>query len=207
MKSFRYCILLLNVSLLLNFQVVRGQSSKKNAISFYSKLKDINVSDIKNGEHLEIAKEMPVDRFVQYFLQEGKKIPSKKYGDYLLFEKLFKDSLFTYFGRTYTCGLIDFIKVSNREMPSVGFLKLDGLELRENFVNNIIPEEDKNRVTRKERHCTSTFYSRNFKYKYIKETDEVEILCHWKIKCEFLFNIINKKYVSRYSIESKQFIY
>jgi|GEM_PF-2809641 len=206
MNSIRYYILLSSILFLLNFNTVNGQSSKKDAVSFYSKLNEIKVADVKKGKHLEVANELSADRFVQYYLETGKKVQSKKYGDYILFEELYKDSLFTYFGRTYTYGLIDFIKVPNQELPSVGFIKLDGQELRKLFINEVIPQEDKNRVTRKDKNCTSGFYSKDFIYSYIKGTDEVEIICHWKIKCDFLYNIINKKYVVRYNIDKKEFV-
>jgi hypothetical protein len=205
MSNILYFILLLNASLLLNFNRVNGQSSKKRSVSFYSKLNEIKISDIKNGKHLDVAKELPVDRFVQYYLEVGKKVQSKKYGDYVLFEELYKDSLFTYFGRTYTYGLIDFIKVSNGQLPSGSFITLDGQELRRQFINTIIPQEDKSRVNRKDKDCASTTYSQDFKYKYIKETNEIEVDCYWKIKCDFLYTIINKQYKAKYNIDERQF--
>ncbi|MBK7885355.1 MAG: hypothetical protein IPJ81_17405 [Chitinophagaceae bacterium] len=114
--------------------------------------------------------------------------------------------MFTYFGRIYSYGLVDFIKVQNRELPSIDFIELDGQKLREQFISEIIPEADESRVKRKRKNCTSATYSRDFEYKYIKDSDEVEIRCHWKVKCDFVTKIINKEYVARYDIGKKQFL-
>lgn len=183
-----------------------GQSSKKETISFYKQLLNTEASEVKKGQHLALAKEMSADRFVQYYLEKGKKVQDKKYGDNILFEELYRDSMFAYFGRVYAYGLIDFVKVSNEELPSKGFIALDGQELRERFIDKVIPQEDKKRVDQKGRNCTSSWDSQSFEYSYIKDMDVVEIKCHWRIRCDFIYKKIDKVYVSRYSILDEEFI-
>lgn len=46
-----------------------SQNSKKEAINFYKELHKVDINDVKNGKHLDLAKYFTVEKFVSYSKQ------------------------------------------------------------------------------------------------------------------------------------------
>jgi hypothetical protein len=119
--------------------------------------------------------------------------------------ELYADSQFIYFGHYARYTILRFLKVDKQELAGVNYNDINGTVIRDRFIKEIVPEEDKARVAKKEKSCTMGYYSTEFSYKYLPATREVEISYHWKINCEFLYKIINKTYTARYSLDSNTF--
>jgi len=153
----------------------------------------INFNDIKQGNYLGEASEITVDTFISLWIEN--ETPYKF--DFNL-NKLYKDSIFTYFGKQ-TFKYQSFYKVRNENLYDIDYQSIIGDSIRKKFYYEIIPIEDKN----KQNKCSSAFIDFDYTYKYIKNENSIEVKCRYKVLCEFLFNIIKKDYSAKYNIENK----
>lgn len=175
-----------------------SQKSKKEIANYYKELHKIDTNDIKNGKHLELAKHFTIETFVSYYLEHSKVIDTKKNSIQTITE-LFADAEFTYFGKTYAYGLIDFIKVPTPDLTKIDLRRLDGNEITDQFIKQVVPQADKENAERKMKGCISVFINPKFEYQYKKNYNYIMITYKWKITCDF-FRIINKTYSAKLNL-------
>ena len=72
-----------------------AQSSKKESGKRYRMIVKLDTAAIKKGKHLELAQTFSITHFIEYYVENGKEITTKKYGS-LIITELYKDSDFTY---------------------------------------------------------------------------------------------------------------
>lgn len=74
------------------------------------------------------------------------------------------------------------------------------------FLNEIVPQSDKDHVSKKERDCSAgnTYY--DFNYEYKPAMKQLEIKYKWKASCDFVVKLINKTYTAAYDINRNQFV-
>jgi hypothetical protein len=181
-----------------------GQTQKKVSTDFYRQITKLDTNEIKSGKHLDVAREYTIEHFVAYYVENEKIKFTKEYGT-LTIQMLYTDSIFTYFGRKYYYGLIDFFKVKVSDLENINLDNISGTEIRKNFIAKIVPESDKNKVIQKQKSCTSSNHTPQFIYDYKKETNSILITYKWRISCDFLYKIINKTYVAMYDIKTRTF--
>lgn len=182
------------------FAFAFGQTQKKTSTIFYK----LDITEVTLGKYLDKAREFSIEDFVIYYVEKGDTSYSKKYGTEII-APVYKDAVFTYFGRKHNSSLLDFFKVKTSDLERMNLGNIDGAEIRKNFIEKIVPESDKQKVAKNEKMCSMGNYTGVYTYNYKKETKEILIKYKWRISCEFLFNIINKTYVALYNIETKTF--
>lgn len=178
--------------------VANSQNSKKETINYYKALYTIDTNEVKKGNHLEMAKKFNIETFISYYLEHGKVKDTKKYGIQNI-TKLFTNSEYTYFGLTYTYGFLDFFKVETNELTKIDLDRLEGNSIREQFIEQFVPQSDKDKVKRREYGCISNITNTNFSYNYLKISNEILITYKWKITCGFI-SIINKTYTAKLNL-------
>lgn len=178
-------------------------SSKKESRELFKQVVQLDTNEIKSGKHLELAKELTVEEFVSYYLENGQPESSKMYKE-LRVEELYQDSIYAYLARKHNYGLIEFIKVKSPDFNGLELNKLNGNAIRKKLIDEIVPQSDKDRVAKKMKRYQSFSYNPSFTYDYQQEKKEVIITYHWKITSTFI-RIVNKKYSARYDIASETF--
>ena len=196
--------IIITLCLLLNSFHVYSQNSKKEANTYYRELHKIDTNEVKSGQHLEMAELFTVESFISYYLEHGKICDSKKWGIETIRE-LYSDSTYIYFGTMYFYGLLKFVKVAILDLGSIDLSKLDGDTIREQFTQQIIPQTDKAKFNRRESMCMSIVERSQFTYNYQKEENSIFVSYRWKTSCELLFNIVNKKYIAKLSLNTYSF--
>ena len=151
----------------------------------------ISYADLTQGKNLERVPEMPLDSFLEVWMNK-----TEEHWGMSVKEK-FKDSLFTYF----RADKKPFFKVNNIRLDQIGFSSLDEQEIPERFYKEVIPLKDR----KKEKDCNSISTSWNWEYRYLEEENAIEIRCRYKVKCEFLFTLVNKNYTALYDLNNKTF--
>lgn len=195
------------LSLLILTNGLYAQTAKKDDIVWQKMLRPLKHADVTNNTHLTIARLFTIQQFVEYYVRNGKVITEKKYSRWIINE-VNRDSIYTYFAREVSGdnGIIDFFKVATTELKGIDYDKIDGNEIRATFFKEFVPVADKEMVTRKEKNCSNSYHSATFSYKYTPLTHELEISYKWKIKCDFLYNIINKTYTAKYNVLTCKFV-
>ncbi|MBC9932816.1 hypothetical protein [Chitinophaga qingshengii] len=164
-----------------------------------------DVTAIQQGRNLEYAEGMSVREFVLYYLR-NKARQDLKYGN-IYTELLYKDSLFTYFGkRVPNDGLVKFFKVSTPELEGVNYEPLDTGKLTERFMREIFPAADKKLLGRGKFLSNCWEHSAVFDYQYHPDTKQLEMLFRWTVDCNYRFKKMRKRYVARYYLASEQFV-
>ena len=103
---------------------------------------------------------------------------------------------------TCSYALLDFFKVSTIELSKFNLAKLDGDTIRHQFVEQIVPQSDKEMVRRREKTHASFYYNSDFKYEYQKNNNCILITYKWKISGDFFIRIINKMYTAKLDLAS-----
>lgn len=160
----------------------------------------IDFKEIKQGNLLDKANEIELGYFLIVWIENTRQ-PKVDFN----LNELYKDSTFTYFGKQ-TFKYQNFYKIRNDYLIKVDYKSINGNSIRMKFIDEVIPQEDKKKVSSKSKNCTGTFISYDFNYRFIENDDQIEVLCHWKVKCEFLFNLINKEYRANYNITKSKLI-
>lgn len=181
-----------------------GQIAKRETINRYQQITSLSFDDLKSQQYAALAKELSIEDFMVYYMEHGKEKVSKKYGTEQM-DSLYSDLAFTYYIRRTPSYPIDFIKVRTIDISNINMAGIDGNRIRQKFIDEIIPEEDKERVERKGKHCGIGVDHYDFKYTYDRHSRLLAIEHKWKITCDF-FRVINKVYTSRYDIDHKVFI-
>ncbi|PQJ12297.1 hypothetical protein CJD36_000630 [Flavipsychrobacter stenotrophus] len=195
------------LSLLILTNGLSAQTAKKDDIVWQKMLRPLKHVDVTNNTHLTLARPFTIQQFVEYYVRNSKVITEKKYSKWVINE-VNRDSTYTYFAREVggDNGIIDFFKVATIELKYIDYNKIDGNEIRTTFFNEFVPAADKERVAKKEKNCSSSCHSATYSYKYMPLTHELEISYKWKIKCDFLYNIINKTYTAKYNVTTRTFV-
>lgn len=196
-------LLLLFCYLLFN-DLANAQSPKKETLSFYKSISKLDTNEIKEGKHLELARIFSIEEFVNYHLTNGKNQNTIKYGLVKILS-INKDSISTYFVKSYVYGVLDFFKVNTTELNEIGYQGLNGDTQRKKFIDEIVPEADKKKVKRK-LGVEMAFYNSDFTYSYNPKTKRILVRYRWKLNGDFGIRIINKTYTAEYDIASKEFI-
>lgn len=153
----------------------------------------IKFEEVRLGNHLTKAKEIDVDTFLIIWLENRQYVKFD-----INLNELYQDSIFTYFGKQ-TFKYQNLYKVRNESLRGVDYKSIVGDYIRERFYYDIIPIGDRN----KQNNCTSASISIEYKYRFNKAENSIEIECHYKVLCEFFIRIINKDYKAKYDIENK----
>lgn len=197
-------LLLLFCYLLFN-GLINAQSPKKETLSFYKSIIKLDTNEIKDGKHLELARTFSIEEFVNYHLTNGKNQNTIKYGLVKILP-IKKDSISTYFVKSYVYGVLDFFKVNTKDLNDIAYEGLNGDTLRKKFINEIVPEADKKKVERRSKGQMMFFENPVFTYSYIRNTKRILVKYRWKLNGDLGIRIINKTYTAEYDIASKQFI-
>lgn len=182
------------------FGQLNGKKNRHTRIAIFS-----DVAAIQAGRNLEYAELMTVPEFVLYYLR-NKARQDLKYGN-IYTELLYKDSLFTYFGkRVPDYGLVKFFKVSTPTLEGVNYEPLDAGKLTERFMKEIFPAADKEVLGRRSflRNCWE--HNAVFDYQYHPDTKRLEMLFRWTVDCNYRFKKRRKSYVGQYDLASEQFV-
>ena len=185
----------------LNPMITWSQSSKKETNNYHQQIHNTDTANIRNGQHLELAKDFTIEQFVAYYLEHGKTRDTKKNGLETINE-LFSNYEFTYFGTTCSYALLDFFKVSTVALSRFNLAKLDGDTIRQQFVEQIIPQSDKEMVRRREKIHGSFYYNPEFTYEYQKHSNCINITFKWRISGDFFIRIVNKMYTAKLDLTS-----
>ena len=193
------CIFILPAS-----YTLRGQTSKKQSTQYFRAIGHLDISEIKNGYHLEYAQLYPVKQFFEYMAEYGKTNMSKKL-DMTTIEQVYRDSASTYFVRATVFEPVNFFRVKNEELENLNYSDFDGNAVRGKFMAEVIPASDKQRVEKEEEKPAMGFYRADFKYNYHPETRLLEITYRWKVSSDFK-RVIKRTYHAKYDINAKRFI-
>jgi len=169
--------------------LILGCSSLKRTFTF---------AEIKKGNHLDKAQEINLDTFMIYWIEKTVELPNTG----STFSEIYKDSTFTYFYKR-PLKLQKLYKIENRALELVDYKSINGDSIREKFYDQIIPAEDKLKETFNK--CTTFSVSTDFKYKFHKTENAIEISCRYKINCELLAQLMNKNYAAKYDISKDVF--
>ena len=161
----------------------------------------IDFKEVRQGYLLDKANEIELGDFLIIWIENTNFQPKVDFG----LNELFKDSTYTYFGKQ-TFKYQKLYKIRNNYLIRVDYKSINGDFIRMKFLDEVIPQEDKNRVSRKMKNCTSSFTSYDYNYRYVESDDQIEIQCLWKVKCDFLYNLIKKEYRANYDITKSKFI-
>lgn len=180
-----------------------GQSTKRETIDRHQQITSLSVDDIKSQQYAALAKELSIEDFMVYYIEYGKEKVSKKYGTEQI-DSLYSDPEFTYYIHRTQSYPLDFIKIKTKDISNINISGIDGHLIRQKFIDEIIPEADKERVARKSKHCSMGTDHYDFTYTYDKHTRLLGMEHKWKITCDFS-RVINKVYTSHYDIDHKLF--
>lgn len=180
-----------------------GQHSKKESINRNQNISSLTIDQISTQSYSDLARELSLEDFLVFYIENGKEKLSKKYGRETI-DSVYRDSTHTYFVRQANSYPFDLIKVLSKDINDIDIAGIDGNLLRKRFLEEIVPGEDKQRVKRKSQLCSSGTENAEFDYLYDRNKRVVEIKYKWKVTCDF-FKVINKTYTSKYNIDSKNF--
>ena len=147
-------------------------------------------SQVESGNQLEQVPEIQLDTFLTIWMHktEDEKGVSVR--------QLYKDSTYTYFwarGEKY-------FKVGDNNLSKLDYQSINGDLILNAFYNEVIPAEHKG----KERQCSTALVDFDWAFGFIESENSIIIKCHYKVKCEFLIGVINKDYVAKYDLGSKE---
>jgi hypothetical protein len=163
----------------------------------------ISPAIVKTGQLLELALPYTLEQFINFYVEFGKQHTDKKYGT-LYINQVYKDEQFTYFIRGTDHFALSFIKVQNSELAKTDYTVLDGDSIRKKFIDEIVPEKDKQKGNIDNK-CMTAYISATFHYQFIESNNQIEIQYKWKVKCEMVSTLINKTYAARYNISTQSF--
>ena len=197
-------MLFLSMLICLSSNKVSGQSPAKGKYRAFRELYKLDMSEVREGKHLEAAKRYSIKEFMEYYAEAGTTDYSKKWGRSTIIQ-LYKDSSFTYFGRGANHYLMDFLRVKNEELKEINYSEFDGQDMREKFYEEVIPQADKQRVERKTRDNMIGSTDTDFKYDYNQETKLLKVICKWTVRGDFM-RVISKTYTAQYDVNARQFV-
>ena len=184
------------VLLFLNPSITWSQGSKKETNDYYQQIHKTDTAEIRKGQHLELAQYFTIEHFVAYYLEHGKTLDTKK-NRLQTIEELFSDSEATYFGKTCSHALLEFFKVNATELSKLNLEKLDGNKIRQQFIEQIIPQSDKDLERKREKMHSSFYNNPKFTYEYQKHNNFIVISYRWRISGDFFIRIIDKTYSAK----------
>jgi hypothetical protein len=183
-----------------------GQTQNDGRKPWYKQLRTAPVHEVKEGKHLEVARLLSADRFMNYYVANGKRMFGKKYGETIV-EVFYKDATYTYAGTSVPgCDfLINLYKVPTSDIPGIDLNMLDGNEIRRRFVSEIIGE-DRQGVIDERKKCKVCWDNYLYSYKYLPESADLEILCRRnnKFECWLTYRKIKRRYAAKYNLQSQQ---
>ena len=180
-----------------------GQNSKKETTSRYKQITSLSLDQIKSKKYSKLARELTIENFMIYYIENGKETFSKEYGTKYI-DSLYNDSVFTYYVHRTQTNAIDFLKVRLNDIGNINISDVDGNLIRKYFIDEIVPKRDKDRVEKKSKNCGMGSEYGNFDYYYDKKSRLIEVKYKWKITCDFI-RVINKNYKSYYNLDNKTF--
>lgn len=182
---------------------VFAQTSKKEMSGRFRQLTGLTVTEIKSKSYSHLARQLSLEAFVAYYLENGKEKFTKKYGREHI-DTAYSDSSYTYFIRRAGTAPIDFIKVLSKDIdPEI--LGLDGGAIRKKFMDEIVPARDKLLVEKKSTDCSMGTGYDHFDYYYDRGKRQLLVKFKWKMTCDFV-KVINKTYEARFDIETHKFV-
>ncbi|MGG9962317.1 hypothetical protein [Ferruginibacter sp. SUN106] len=161
------------------------------------------MDQIKSQQHSELARELTIENFMRYYIENGKEKFSKKYGKEYI-DSLYTDSVYTYYIHRTQTYAINFLKVRLTEISNINISDIDGNFIRKKFIDEIVPKMDKDKVEKKSKNCSMGSEYGDFDYYYEKKSGLIEVKYKWKITCDFI-RVINKNYKSYYNPGNKIF--
>lgn len=183
---------------------VRAQPANRHVAdqNYYRGSSGVNMADIRAGKQLQLAKELTVEEFMGIYLQQGKRSYHHKHEAYLIFDELYRDKVYTYFGIwKNNMYLIDFYKVASKDLEHIDVEALDGNALKQQFVEEVIPAADKVVETKK----SGTNY-RQYTFTYNKAFNRVDVVCKWMYRYRFFFSKdVEKVYAAKYNLQSMRY--
>lgn len=180
-----------------------GQNSKKETIGRYKQLTSLTVEQIKSQKYSELARELTIENFIVYYIENGKEKFSKKYGNEYI-DSLFNDSVYTYYIHRTKTNAIEFFKIRLTDISNINISEIDGNLIRQKFTDEIVSKKDKDRVDKRSKDCGMGSYFADFEYYHDKKSRLLEMKYKWKITCDFV-RVINKNYKSYYNIDKRTF--
>lgn len=147
------------------------------------------------------SKTLALEQFLPIIFNESHCIAHGKYASGL--NEMGRDSAYMYF-EYFDKGSFRRYRVLISDLESIKFDKCIAQKVVHEFFNTFVAETDR---TRKSDPfiCTSTPAVANYSYKYIDSLNALEIRLHWKIYCEIVFKLVNKKYAALYHFDTSTF--
>jgi hypothetical protein len=157
--------------------------------------KYIDLGQVRNGSHLDKAKEIELDTFLTVWLEN-----THPFKVDMNLNELYKDSSFTYFGKQ-TFKYQELLKIENEILKKVDYKSLNGDSIKTMFYEEIIPQEDRNKSNSKK--CSWLSIKIDFNYKFIESENIIEISCRYKVVCESMVTLVKKDYHAKYDIGNR----
>ncbi len=198
----KYTSLLLFFLLISQTKIVFSQNSKKETINRYQLINNLSYDEIKTKNYSHLAEERSIENFLIFYIINGKEIPSKKY-DTEYIDSVYSDTNYIYFLHSTNYPL-NLIKVNRTAFQNINFSEIDGNQIRQKFIDEIIPNADKEKVKAKKSKYAFLSVSEHSYFKYQSKNKVIEITYKWHEKNDY-FTIIKKEYKANYNIYNKSF--
>ncbi|HTO17460.1 MAG TPA: hypothetical protein VLZ83_16965 [Edaphocola sp.] len=151
-----------------------GQGAKKETILRYKNLTSLSIDSLKTKSYSDLARELSIEEFMSFYIENGKEKISKKYGKEYI-DSLYTDSIHTFYVQRASSYPIDFMKTKTSDMNNINISEIDGNLIRQQFIEEIVSYKDKERVKRRSKNCNMGYDYWEFKYSYNRTTRLVEV--------------------------------
>ncbi len=183
-----------------------SQTSKAERIAFNKIPDSTKIAEIKSGKYLQFAYTRPIEDFIETIFRRGNNYMDKKDG-HVKTEELYRDTAYTYFGNTSSENYIHpYYKVATTDLQGISFMEINGKEIKNKFIEEIIPLADKRKVAEKRRTYLVTTDESYYDIKYLKEEKALLVAYKWRITCPTCISrVVNKSYQAKFSLTNNQF--
>jgi hypothetical protein len=197
--------LIILFTLCFNSQIMFGQTSEHDTVKDIKWSYGLKIDEIKSKRFSELAKEITIEEFIQWYFQFGDETYSPKKFGKITTEHAYSDSYFVYIVRRTENFSINFFKIPSQDFDGINLSNLDWELIKNKFINTIIPLEDKVHMDNTCKTYQELSDNRYFEYKYFKDAKIIEIKYRLKLSCGG-FTPFEKLYTSNYSIERNSFL-
>ena len=152
---------------------------------------------------IDTPHQLTLDRFLPMWFHEHSCYRYNYFGGFWGMQETGKDSKYAYFKHVSKMRN-DNYKVLLSDLEHINFDKWSSCEIIDDFFNRSVAEKDRSREPDLFI-CTSTPSYGKYTYTYIPNTNSMRIDLHWKIYCEIIFKLVNKKYWGIYHFDTGTF--
>lgn len=147
----------------------------------------------------DTIKVLSLETFLPMLLNIGGCV-GKKEQAYYGYNEIYRDTAYTYFSRITLKGDSRF-KVLIKDLNKIKYDSCMAYNINKEFFDTFVDKKDRSRKPDPVI-CPVTPSSANYKYRYIDSLNAVEIQLHWRIYCEILIKLVNKRYKGIYYFDT-----